>query len=143
MFFLKSRSKKCEAQKFLVQMANQWTMDRISKLDERRTERRANLNVGVWVVPMDEKVPKVLQAFVALTRDLSSSGLSIITKQSIVTREFLVGFTDEPEARFLRTRVLDRKDLGLGWLQLCMEVTGMVDKEEYPELTEFAGSVMF
>ncbi|MGO9113705.1 MAG: hypothetical protein ACLP9L_31115 [Thermoguttaceae bacterium] len=143
MLFLKSRKRKSEAQKFLTQIANQWTMDRVRTLEERRTEQRATLNVGVWVVPMDEAAPRIFQAFVALTRDLSSNGLSVITNQSIDTPEFLVGFSGEPEARFLRARVLDRKDLGLGWLQLCMEITGMVEKEEYPPLTEFAGSVMF
>jgi len=118
-------------------------MDRVRKLVERRAEQRAALNIGVWVVPMDEAAPEISQAFVALTKDLSSSGLSLITNRSISTSEFLVGFSGEPEARFLRARVLCRKDLGLGWLQLCMEVTGMVEKEEYPQLTEFAGSVMF
>lgn len=142
MLFLKRR-RKSEAQKFLAQMANQWTMDRVRTLEERRGEQRATLNVGVWVVPMGETAPAIMQAFVALTRDLSSNGLSVITTRSIETTEFLVGFSAEPEARFLRTKILCQKDMGLGWLQLGMEVTGMVDTEQYPQLTEFAGSVMF
>ena len=92
---------------------------------------------------MDETAPEITQAFVALTRDLSSNGLSLITNRSIDTPEFLVCFSGESEPRFLRANVLYRKHLGLGWLQLCMEVTGMVEMEEYPQLTEFAGSVMF
>jgi hypothetical protein len=143
MLFLKSRKRKADAQKFLAQMANQWTLGRVRVLEERRSEQRATLNVGVWIVPMNESAPEIMQAFVALTRDISSSGLSIITNRSIPTPEFLVGFSSEPEAKFLRTSVLDSKDLGLGWLQLCIEVIGMVDKEDYPQLTEFAGSVMF
>jgi len=143
MLFLKTQKKKLQAQKFLARMANQWSMDRVRKLVERRGEQRATLNVGVWVIPMDEVGPNILQAFVALTRDLSSNGLSVITDRTVDAPEFLVGFSGEPEASFLRAKVLCRKGLGLGWLQLGIEVTGMVGKEEYPQLTEFAGSVMF
>src|SRR5208337_1081011 len=52
MLFLKTQKKKLQAQKFLARMANQWSMDRVRKLVERRGEQRATLNVGVWVIPM-------------------------------------------------------------------------------------------
>jgi hypothetical protein len=143
MFFFKSRKRKAEAQKFLAQMANQWTMDRLRQRDERRTEQRAALNFGVWVMPMAEAGPEISQAFVAPTRDLSSNGLSLITNWPIPTPEFLVCFSGELEMRFLRAKVLCRKGLGLGWLQLSMEVIGMVKQDEYLPLQEFAESVMF
>jgi len=140
MFFSKTRTKEFEAQKFLAQVANQWSMDRARRLEERRTEQRAPGNVGVWVIPMDEAAPEISQAFVALTKDLSSNGLSVICNRSVDTPEYLVGFSGEPEARFLRAKLLSRKDLGLGWLQLCMQVIEMVDKETYPQLMQFSGS---
>src|SRR5208282_210912 len=65
MMFLKARKRRTEAHVFLTQMANQWTMDRLRNVAERRGEQRANLNVGVWLVPMQKAAPVVLRAFVA------------------------------------------------------------------------------
>jgi hypothetical protein len=143
MLFSTVRKRKSEAQKFLAQMANQWTMDRVRTLEERRGEQRTTFNIGVWVIPVDESAPHTSKAFIALTRDLSSSSLSVIANRSIDTSEALVCFSGEPDPRFLRTKILYRKEMGLGWFQLCMEATGMVKKDDYPQLAEFAGFVMF
>jgi len=140
MFFWKTRTKEFDAQRFLAQMANQSSMDRARKLEECRTEQRTTLNIGVWVIPMDEAAPETSQAFVAVTKDLSSNGLSVICNRFIDRSEFLIGFSGEREATFLRAKVLYRKDLGLGWLQLCMHVIEMADKEKYPQLMEFSGA---
>ena len=40
------------------------------------------------------------------------------------------------------TTVRNRKELGQGWVRFDMEVTGVVDKNEYPQLNQFVGSVL-
>lgn len=143
MLFTKSRKRKSEAQEFLARITNQWMNERVEGYEERRAEERAILNVGVWIIPMDQAGPVTAQAFVALTKDLSRNGLSVITHRSITTSTFLVCFSGEPEVKFLLAKVHYRKHLGLGWIQLCMEVTGIVDKDDYPQLSTFTGLVMF
>jgi hypothetical protein len=143
MFFTKPRTKILEAQTFLARLADSGTMNRVRQLEDQRSERRTALNLGVWCIPMDARAPLISQAFAALTKDLCSNGLSVITNDSIVASELLVCFSGNPVARFVRVNVRNRKELGMGWLQLGLEATELVDAGRYPELGEFAGTVVF
>ena len=143
MFLWNSRTSRTKAQQFLCRLVDQWTMDRVRRPEDQRSETRTTLNVGVWLIPINEAVPEISQTFLALTKDVNSKGLSVITNRSISMPEFLVGFSAEPEAIFLRAKVANRKQLGMGWLQLGMEVTGIVEVAEHPQLRRFTGTVMF
>lgn len=143
MFFSKTQNKEAKAQQFLARLADQQTVDRIRIPEDRRAETRTVFQVGVWVIPIAEATPEISMAFVALTKDVTSKGLSIVTNRSIPTQEALVVFSDNFEATFLRAKVCNRKHRGLGWLQLGLEVTGIVTLDECPALKRFTNSAMF
>jgi len=134
MFFTKTRNKHLEAQQFLARLADQGTMDRVRKVQECRTELRTALSVGVWVIPMKEKVPDVENTFAALIKDVSSKGVSVITNQPLSASEVLVCILIQPEMKVLRAKVANCVERGLGWLQIGTEVIELVDKEQYPQL---------
>jgi hypothetical protein len=142
MFFWKSQNKQLKAQCALARLADQATMGKVRRLDERRSERRTTFSVGVWVIPMNGAVPEIADIFVALTKDLSSKGLSVITNRFLGTSEVLICFSGESEKTFLRADIRNCEKLGLGWLQLGMEVTEIVELEEYPQLKEVSEMVI-
>ena len=132
-----------DAQQLLAALASQ---DRggakVGRLDERHPQGRADLSVGVLVVPLSDECPDIAKAFTAMTKDVGPLGIGVVTNRSIPTAEALLRLSGNSETRLLRTTVRNRKELGQGWVRFDMEVTGVLDKSEYPQLKQFVGSIM-
>ena len=94
------------------------------------------------VVPLNDECPDIAKAFTAMTKDVSAMGIGVVTNRSIPTAEALLRLSGNSETRLLRTTVRNRKELGQGWVRFDMEVTGVLDKSEYPQLKHFVGSIM-
>ena len=77
-----------------------------------------------------------------MTKDVSSTGIGVVANRAIPTAEALLRLSGNSETRLLRTTVRNRKELGQGWVRVDMEVTGVLDKSEYPQLKHFVGSIM-
>jgi hypothetical protein len=99
MFFLKSRARqlesktrlaRLEAQKLLARLADQRTLEKVRALEEHRSEGRADLSVGVLVVPLNDESPDIAKAFTALTKDVSTTGIAIVADRCIPTAEALL-----------------------------------------------------
>jgi hypothetical protein len=105
-------------------------------------EERALLSIGILVVPLNDESPDIDMAFTAMSKDVSSTGIGLVANRSLSTSEALLRLSGDAETRLLRTTVRHRKDLGQGWVRFDMEVTGVLDKSEYPQLKQFVGSIM-
>jgi hypothetical protein len=73
---------------------------------------------------------------------LSAIGLGVIADRLVAKEKVLVCFLDQSEVRFLWAEVRSRKPLGFGWFLLGLDVWEIVEKDEYPELHEFAESLV-
>jgi hypothetical protein len=140
--FPKPAAKQSDAQQLLATLAGQNGQGRVGRFDERHVERRADLHVGVLVVPLNDESPDIAKAFTAMTKDVGPTGIGVVANRSIPTSEALLRLSGDSETRLLRTTVRNRKDLGQGWVRFDMEVTGVLDKSEYPQLKHFVGSIM-
>ena len=98
--------------------------------------------MGILVVPLNDESPDIAKAFTALTKDVSSTGIGMVANRNIPTSEALLRFSGSSETKLLRSIVRNRRELGQGWVRFDMEVTGVVDKSEYPQLKNFVGSIM-
>jgi hypothetical protein len=138
MFFrtANTRTKQLEVQQFLARLANQGAMARVRRLEEHRDESRTALNIGVWVVPMQDNVPQIEGTFVALASDLSSKGLAIVTNHDLSSSEVLVCFAGNTDETFLRAKVCNNKELGLGWLRVGLEACELLETGQHPRLRE-------
>jgi hypothetical protein len=105
-------------------------------------EKRAALSVGILVVPLNDDSPDIDKAFTAISKDVSSTAIGLVANRSLPNSEALLRLSGDAETRLLRTTVRHRKDLGQGWVRFDMEVTGVLDKSEYPQLKHFMGSIM-
>ena len=135
-------AKSQNAQQVLASLTNQNSPGRIGRFDAGHCDGPAELNVGVLVVPLSDECPDIAKAFTALTKDVSSSGIGLISNRAIPTTEALLRLSGTSETRLLRTTVRTRKNLGQGWARFDMEVTDVLDKSEYPQLKNFVGSIM-
>jgi hypothetical protein len=142
MFFPKSPAGKPDAQQSLGRSANQKSPGKATSHPERRLEGRADLNVGVLVVPIRGDSPDISQAFTAITKDLSATGVGVIANRSISTSEVILCLSGKSEPQLLRALVRYRKELGLGWVRFGMEITDTLDKSEYPQVGRFVVSVL-
>jgi hypothetical protein len=135
------RAGRLEAQNFLARLANQRALEKMRALEEHRLERRTQLSIGVLVVPLSGDLPVMTQTFAALTNDVSTTGMCIVADRSIPTAEAIICLPGDPEAVLLRATVHDSKKLGLGWVRIGMEISGMAKKSKYPELAPIVSAI--
>jgi hypothetical protein len=131
-----------DVRQLMAALTGQNGRGQIGRLDDRHWQGRADLSIGVLVVPLNDESPDIAKAFTALTKDVSSTDIGVIANRSIPTAEALLRLSGNSETRLLRTTVRNRKELGQGWARFDMEVTGVLDKSEYPQLKHFVGSIM-
>jgi hypothetical protein len=140
--FQKTATAKSDAQQVLASLSTQGKDGKLGRFDGRHSDGRADLSLGVLIVPLDDECPDIAKAFTAMTKDVSSTGIGVVSNRAIPTAEALLRLSGNSETRLLRTTIRNRKDLGEGWVRFDMEVTGVLDRSEYPQLKNFVGSIM-
>lgn len=141
MWFTKSRAKGQEVRDCLIRLADVRSLDKMKAFKERRGQRRTNLSMGIWIIPMNDDSPDIAQAYPAVTKDLSSTSLGVITNRWAVHNNILLCFQRESEVILLRASIQGRTCLGFAWFLLGLEVTELVDKDDYPQLDHFVESL--
>ena len=102
---------------------------------ENRIESRTYLHFGVWVVPLnDDGVPDLKNAFHAVTRDCSASGVGFFAHRPVESTELFAQLPGDKAGGFLRLRVRDNVALGAGCYLICTQVIEAVSSEDFPEL---------
>jgi hypothetical protein len=82
------------------------------------------------------------RAFAAITKDVSAKGIGVIANRPALTPEVLICFSGKSDAKLLRAVVRYHIKLGLGWLQLGVKVTRIVDKREYPQVSRCVAAML-
>lgn len=133
MLLFKSRREEQEAQRLLVRLLNQNCGELLH--EGPRDERRVNLTLIVLIVPLDGKQPCIDRAFTATTKDISSTGLSLVTKHEYAGDRLLLGIrNDDGRTHFLKAEVRHWDPLAGGFFQLGAQVTGVAAVCDYPGL---------
>jgi hypothetical protein len=140
--FQKTTAAKSDAQQVLASLTTLGKDRKLGRVDGRHSDGRADLSLGVLVVPLADECPDIAKAFTAMTKDVSSTGIGVVSNRAIPTSEALLRLSGNSETRLLRTTIRNRKDLGEGWIRFDMEVTGVLDRSEYPQLKSFVGTIM-
>jgi hypothetical protein len=141
MFSAQSPARQSDARQVLAALTRQ-SGAKVQRFEGSHSEGRVDLSMGILVVPLSDESPDIAKAFTAMTKDVSATGIGLVANRAIPTAEVLLRLSGTSETRLLRTTVRSRKDLGQGWVRFDMEVTGVVDKSEYPQLKQFVGAIM-
>ncbi len=130
--FAKDRTR--EVQSFLLKVVNNNCQELLSLMEGPRSESRVPLVGVVLVVPLVNKQPAMGQAFTAITKELSTTGMSLVLSEPRGLDEVAVGVRWEGEMTYLRAKAKHLNPLGGGFFQLGLHVTAMLHPGDYPQL---------
>jgi len=131
-----SKSKTIGVQSFIVKIVNNNCPELRDQLDGPRLARRVNLTIAVAIVPLKEGSLQVEQAFTAVTKEFSTSGLSLVLDTPLGLDEMLLGFRWEGELSYIRGKAKHLNPIGGGFYQLGIQLLEMVAAGDYPELEQ-------
>ncbi len=129
-----SRNKEIEVQSFILKMINNNCPELEAMIEGPRLDRRVNLTVVVVIVPVEHGKPVVDEAFTAVTKEFSTSGLAIVLDKQIGLDEAIIGFRWEADMIFIRGKAKHLNPIGGGFHQLGFQLTEIIPIGDWPEL---------
>jgi len=119
---------------FILKVVNNNCAEIDALIEGPRLERRVNLTVVVLIIPVDGGKLQTRQAFTAVTKEFSASGLALVLDEPRGLDEVVLGFRWEQEMVFVRAKGKHLNPMGGGFYQLGFRMTDMVHIGDYPEL---------
>lgn len=138
MFFAKKRKKQFEVHGFIRRLVDHSTSGVQCQDEEVRKEKRINRTLPVLIVPFDGEEPDVSSAVFAVTKDLSSEGVAILSQQPVESDELIVGFWSDSRCEFVRGNVCYRRPADGGYWQLGVALTEVVPRSDNLALLELS-----
>ncbi len=123
-----------EVQSFLLKVVNNNCQELRALMDGPRVESRVPLVGVVLVIPLVKNEPVLGQAFTAITKELSTVGMSLILSEARGLDEVIVGVRWEGDMTYLRARAKHLNPIGGGFFQLGLQVTAITHPGDYPQL---------
>ena len=133
MYSFGRRRRECEVRSFLRQLVD-LTSPNVPPLEgEARSEDRSNRSLPTLLVPWERGEPVVDESAYAITKDFSERGVSLTLPQPFRADQIVVGlWLGSP--RFVLGEIRQNTPLGGGFWQLGVELTGLLDPAEHPQL---------
>ncbi|MDY0168141.1 MAG: hypothetical protein RBS80_16455 [Thermoguttaceae bacterium] len=129
-----TKSHEREVQSFLLKVVNNNCQELRALMDGPRAESRVPLVGVVLVVPLVKNEPAMGQAFTAMTKELSTTGMALVLTEPRGLDEVMVGVRWEGEMTYLRAKTRHLNPLGGGFFQLGLQVTSLVHPGDFPQL---------
>ena len=127
-----------EARNFLFRFLNDSCFRHEVTVEEKRWERRTNLVVGVWIIPLCDGSPVLSRAYPTVTRDFTTSGLSVVVNSPLSCKEVLVALPAGADRAFLRCKITHISPIGEGFFAAGLHVLGLSRGNQYPGLSKLA-----
>jgi hypothetical protein len=134
MYSFDGRKQLLEVQGILRRAIDSSAPNLVSQDSELRYDNRANRTFPLVLAPWAEDRAVLNKAITALSKNLSSQGLTVIHVDPFEAEELVVGFRLDEETHFMLGRVRHRTALGGGYGQLGIELTRVVTPTEYGSL---------
>lgn len=131
-----TRRKDYAVQTFVVALLNQNCPALRDQLDGPRVEGRVNLTKVVMVVPVEDKKLVVRQAFTAVTKEFSSSGVAVAVDHPCGLDEAVLGFRWRGNITWIRAKAKHLHPMGGGFFHLGFRMTERLNAADHPELTK-------
>jgi hypothetical protein len=108
------------------------TMEALSQGE--REERRLNLTIPVYVVPMQGDRVDIESAKATVTKEFSGGGFSVILDEALGVEEVVVVIAWENATTYFRGDVKHQSPIGAGLWQCGVQVKEILPSGEYLEL---------
>jgi hypothetical protein len=135
--FMQARKKLLGVQNFVLKVVNNNCPELKALIEGPRRDKRINLTLVVLVVPLEDGKLKVGDAFSAVTRELSVTGVGIILDRQRALDEVILGFRLEGNMCYVHARAKHLSPMGSGFYLLGLEMTEVVPSSKYLELKTF------
>ena len=128
------RDKSRAVQNFVLNLVNRECLDSRKLVEGSRLESRVNLTAVVTIVPIENKRPCVDKSLVTVTKEFSSTGVSVILSQPHSLDKMILAFPWNSEMTFVLAKVKHLSPIGGGFFHLGLHMTEIVSVADYPEL---------
>jgi hypothetical protein len=133
---LLSRKKRQEVQRFLLKVVNNHCAELEALATGPRGERRVRLTMVVLVIPMIQGRPMLGKMFSAVTKEFSTSGVSLVVSDPRVLDEVILAFRWESDMKFVLAKAVHLNPMGAGFYHLGLKTTEILEVGDYPGLAD-------
>jgi hypothetical protein len=134
LLFRKDKTKEIEVQRLLTKIINVHSRSLDALREGPRGELRVDLAMVVIVVPSIDGRPDRQQAFATVTREVSSTGMSLVLSERLEGREVFLVIDVQKEMRYVRGEIRHQGPLGAGLYQAGVKLTELLTIGDYPEM---------
>ncbi len=138
MFSFKKRKKLQVVQGMIRRIVDLSTPDFRHQLKELRKEKRAARSLPVLIVPFVDDQPMMNHTSFGVTRDLSSTGVSVLAQNLIESAEIGIGFWLDGACEFFRGTVRHRRPSDGGYWQIGVELDEVLDHSRWPQIRQLS-----
>jgi hypothetical protein len=131
---LLSRDKERAVERLILKIINNHCSEVGALFEGPRLDSRVSLVVVVLVVPLEQGKPALPQAFAAVTKEFSASGVSLVLPEPLGLDKVVLGFRWENEMKWMRATARHLSPLGAGFYQVGFRLTEIVCVGDCPEL---------
>ncbi len=129
-----SKNKKHEVQSFILKLVNNNCPELEALIEGPRLDGRVPMVVVTLVIPVENNRPQVGQVFAAITKEFSTTGLSLVLSEPRGLDDVVFGFRWEARMTFVRGKAKHLNPMGGGFYQLGFRMDEVINVGDYPEL---------
>ena len=129
-----SKRKDLGVQSFVLKLVNNNCPGLKASLEGSRLDRRVNLVVVVTIVPIENEQLQVGEAFTAVTKEFSRTGVAVVLDRPQGLDLAILGLRFEGKMTFIRAQAKHLNPMGGGFYQLGFQLIEIVSPGDYPEL---------
>ncbi len=129
-----ARKQRLDVQGLVLKIVNNNCPELKCLADGPRLDNRVNLTVVVLVIPVVNKKLCLGQAFTAVTKEFSNTGVAIVLDEPLPLEEAVLGFRFEGDMSFVHGKVKHLNPMGGGFYQMGFQLDRMVYVGDHPEL---------
>lgn len=129
-----ARNRKMGVQSFVIKLLNNNCSELDALVEGPRLDRRVNLTVVVLVVPEVDGQMRFDEAFTAVTKEFSASGVGVVLSEARRLEDVVLGFRWLGEMRFVRAHLKHFHPMGGGFYRAGFELTEMLHAADHPQL---------
>jgi len=129
-----TRKRLNQVQSFVLKFVNNQT-EPLADLDlQRRSESRVRINTVVLLIPYQDHRPQIAKMFPGLTKDWSTTGLSVVLSEPRGVDDVIVGVRFEGEIHYILSRAVHLSPIGPGFYHLGLRFCEKLHPGDFPEL---------
>jgi hypothetical protein len=119
---------------FVLNLVNSCCYESRRVGDGPRSETRVNLTMVITLVPLEGDRPRIDKSLATVTKEFSSTGVSVVLAEPHSLDEVILVFTWNSQTTYVRAKVKHLSPMGAGFFQLGLQMTEIVAPVDYPEL---------